>query len=209
MHTYPKIETLFRRDERHRITDELRRPVIGTISKWRATEKVDGTNIRVHLTHDGNRVTSEIGGRTDRAQIPAPLVEHLRHLDLDAATAIMEDHSLPAMTLFGEGYGPGIQKGGNYRHDQGFILFDVQVGDLWLADDAVTETADRLGIPRVPDLGIMSLDDIIDMVRDGFSSLCAIRDQPAEGIVARPLEPLYDQRGERLIVKVKTKDFRQ
>ena len=43
---------------------------------WEFTEKVDGTNIRVHW--DGHTV--EFGGRTDKAQIPKPLLERLETL---------------------------------------------------------------------------------------------------------------------------------
>jgi hypothetical protein len=32
---------------------------------------------------------------------------------------------------------------------------------------------------------------------------------PAEGLVGRPVEALFDKKGHRLIVKLKTKDFAQ
>jgi hypothetical protein len=50
----------------------------------------------------------------------------------------------------------------------------------------------------------------VGLCEAGFVSLAAEAepDHKAEGIVARPLEPLYDNRGERLILKLKTKDFR-
>lgn len=209
MNTYPKIDTLFKRDDSHQITNEYRRPVVATISQWVGTEKVDGTNIRIHSGEDGS---IDIGGRTDNAQLPVPLVAHLQELrpalELNFK-GIKADHGLSTITLFGEGYGPKIQGGGNYRDDQGFILFDVQVdGRAWLNDLAVSETAARLNIPRVPVLGVLGLDEWIDMARDGFESRCSVRPRPAEGVVCRPIEPLYDQRGSRIIVKIKTKDFR-
>src|SRR3990167_4368736 len=46
---FPKIETLYERGADFSVTDVLRSPVIGTISKWLVTEKVDGTNIRIDL----------------------------------------------------------------------------------------------------------------------------------------------------------------
>jgi len=44
---YPKIETLFKRDETFRVTDKLRLPEFALVREWLVTEKVDGTNIRV------------------------------------------------------------------------------------------------------------------------------------------------------------------
>lgn len=206
---YPKIETLFKRGDDHRLTDELRRPVFGTISEWVMTEKVDGTNIRIRYDRDPDgEVAYLIGGRTENAQIPAPLIDHIRGLDHDAVTEIMNRHEIDRLTLFGEGYGPKIQGGGDYRDDQGFIVFDMLANDrFWLTDAAVTANAEEIGIPRVPILGHADLRSIINLVRDGFESRCAARVRLAEGIVARPVEPLFDARGERLILKLKTKDF--
>ena len=45
--SYPKIETLFKRDEKFNITDEIRCPEFDNIKKWLITEKIDGTNIRI------------------------------------------------------------------------------------------------------------------------------------------------------------------
>ena len=55
--------------------------------------------------------------------------------------------------LFGEGYGPRIQKGGGkYRDDASFILFDVYLPqkNLWMKRDAVEDIAKTFGID-VPD----------------------------------------------------------
>ena len=208
MRTYGKIDTLFERDESFRVMpDRLRRPVLATINKWVVTEKIDGTNIRVDIRpHDGiDKVT--FGGRSDNAQISADLIQHLTEtFTVDKMAGLRKEPNVP-ITLFGEGYGAGIQKGGAYRPDKSFILFDVLIADeYWMPDDVVTEFAGRLGIERVPILGEMPLDEIIPLVRGGIKSHFGTA--MAEGIVARPLEPLFDRRHERLILKLKTKDFR-
>ena len=42
---YHKIDTLFERDENFVVdTGKLKQPVLGTISQWDVTEKIDGTN---------------------------------------------------------------------------------------------------------------------------------------------------------------------
>jgi predicted DCC family thiol-disulfide oxidoreductase YuxK len=125
-----------------------------------------------------------------------------------AALRIGEDK--PSITLYGEGYGAGIQKGGGeYRADKGFVLFDVLIdGRWWLASSGVTEIAERLCIPRVPVLGVWSLPEIIENVRAGmYSTIAENREHPSEGIVARPVQTLYDNRMKRIILKLKTRDF--
>lgn len=207
MKEYGKIDTLFTRDEQFRVTDQLRNPVIGEIRHWVVTEKIDGTNIRVCLTADDE---VKIGGRTDKAQIPADLAEYLyRTFTPEKMKALRLGDDPDEICLYGEGYGAGIQKGGgDYRKDKGFILFDVRVNDRWwLSDEAVTDIAAKLDIPRVPILGVWDLDAIIEYVRNGFTSTTAEMPRAAEGIVARPLMPLYDHRGNRLIIKIKTHDF--
>lgn len=204
---YPKIETLYERDESFSVTDVLKRPVLASINPWVVTEKVDGTNIRVHLTE-----TNEVrfGGRSDAAQLPADLLNRL-HQDFtpEKMAALRLDAEPVSITLYGEGYGAGIQKGGDYRPDKAFILFDVQIaGKFWLKDEAVTEIAEKLGIPRCPILGHWSLAEIRERVQAGIPSIVAEGRCQMEGIVARPLEPLFDARGHRLIIKLKTKDWK-
>ncbi len=205
---YPKIETLFERNKETFVVDEtkLKRPVLATISEWDVTEKIDGTNIRITLKEDG---TMTFGGRTENAQLQSDLVAYLfRTFRSEKLQSVLWIDGKPVnIVLYGEGYGPGIQKcGGLYRADKAFILFDVLVGDRWwLGHDAVRDIAQKLGIDAVPYLGRMKLGDIVYRVKIPFQS--AIGTAMAEGVVARPIEPLYDKYGRRIIIKLKTKDF--
>ncbi len=74
MNEYHKIETLFVRDmegTKKLIEGEYRHPLVEYLKDniWIFTEKVDGTNVRVHW--DGHTVV--FGGRTDNAQMPTVL----------------------------------------------------------------------------------------------------------------------------------------
>jgi hypothetical protein len=207
MREYPKIDTLYERLPDHTISDILKRPVLASLNPWIVTEKIHGMNIRVHLSPD-NQVM--IHGRTDNAQLPADLVKALYDtLPAEKLAALRKDADPVSITLYGEGYGAGIQKGSHYRADKGFILFDVLIDDRWwLKDEDVTGIAERLGILRVPLLGYWSLTDIRDAVKEGIISRAATAAPAfAEGIVARPLEPLFDAAGKRIIIKLKTHDF--
>jgi hypothetical protein len=53
----------------------------------------------------------------------------------------------------------------------------------------------------------MTLDQATEFVRRGFPSCLDGSEAQAEGLVGRPLETLFDKRGSRLIVKLKTRDF--
>jgi hypothetical protein len=212
---YHKIETMFERDEKFNVQeDKLRNPVYGTIKLWRASEKLDGTNIRVYLTKDGK---IKIGGRTENAQIPTGLTEWIyENMPVEKLKEIFwrpnkEGVIEPVdVVLYGEGIGAGIQKGGgDYSKEKIFVLFDVLIDERWWLDyDAVIEIAGKLGIKYAPDLGLMTLEEIINRVKAGMSSVFAETEREVEGIVARPIENLFDKRMKRVIIKIKGCDFK-
>jgi len=164
---------------------------------WQVDEKIDGTNIRVYW--DGEMV--RFHGRTLRAQIPTHLLSTLQ--DLFPPDIF---RPLDPICLYGEGYGAKIQKGGgNYLPDStSFRLFDVRCGDWWLRTCDVADIAKKLNILRVPLLYVSSLRTISDV---GVSFGSAIGVAEAEGVVLRPAQQLFTRKGERIIAKLKTKDF--
>ena len=167
-------------------------------SKWVLTEKVDGTNIRV--IWDGENVLFR--GKTDRAQIHTELLSHL-----SAVFTVEAMEGVRPMVLYGEGYGAKIQKGGgNYSPSMRFVLFDVFSGGLWLERGNVLDIGARLNTDVVPVRATGTLYDAIDMCELGFASSWG--EFQAEGLVCRPKVELLDRRGERIITKIKCKDFR-
>ena len=200
---YHKIQTVYKRDPatKHKtvLVGEYSLPEFAYLAdcEWMFTEKVDGTNIRIGW--DGTSVT--FGGRTDNAQIPAFLVQRL--MELFTATTMAQ---LAPMTLYGEGYGAKIQKGGgNYKSDGvDFVLFDVFCG-MWLERENVEDIATQLLVKAVPILGSGTLLNLKEYVHAGFTSRWG--NFQAEGIVARPFVELLNRRGERIITKLKCRDF--
>lgn len=203
MGEYHKIQSIFKRDPATKyktfLEGEYSEPVFEYLAdnEWTFTEKVDGTNIRIYVT--GDVIAQRVAGRTDRAQLPTPLLEWI-----DARDWTVPD--LGEAVLYGEGYGPKIQSGGKYAGEQRFVLFDVRVGDVWLRRESVEDIAAHLGIEVVPIIGRGTLADAIEMTRNGFASRWGAFE--AEGIVARPTVELLDRRGQRVITKVKVRDFR-
>ena len=117
------------------------------------------------------------------------------------------------ITLYGEAYGAGIQKGGgDYRKDGdiSFRLFDVLVGDHWLTWNNVMNVAHDVGVQTVPFMGFHDTEDIVSHVQKGFFSRVAAEEgipRLAEGIVACTDPYLFDNNGRRVVFKTKTKDY--
>ena len=211
MKEYHKINTLWKRDVNGRIIEgQYSTPEYEYLknSQWVWTEKVDGTNIRVDFNGAKNIL---FAGRTDKAEIPNFLLNKLQELfTQDDLIATFADSSkdMFSVTLYGEGYGYKIQKNGkNYKADGvDFVLFDVLVNDiLWLKREDVADIANKLGIKDVPIIGQGTLAELNDVVKRGMTSTWG--NFAAEGIVARPTIELKDRSGNRIITKLKHKDF--
>lgn len=200
---YDKINTIWKRDEKGAIilgayaTPEL--DMLQHVNfDW--TEKVDGTNIRIHW--DGQELS--MNGRTNNAQIPMPLVGWIEeHVKPEA----MADISDGEITLYGEGYGGKIQKGGLYRPDESFVVFDIQIGGWYLKRADMIEVAGNLGLEVVHLVEIDTMERISEMVRNHeLSSLWG--EAKMEGLVGRPHVELRDRKGHRILAKIKKRDFR-
>lgn len=214
MSEYHKIHSLFLRDEKSKFKNFLSdgdgfwhfsKPEFRYLAKnnWVFTEKVDGTNVRIYW--EPGTKTVQIKGRTESAQMPTFLFQKLTEMFTPEKFAPLFDYPI---VLHGEGYGAKIQKGGgNYISDGcSFILFDVWIGNF-LERENVVDIAKKLDIQFVPIVGTGTLTDMVDLVRcKEFWSRVSTKVSP-EGIVARPETELYSRRGERIITKLKVKDF--
>ncbi len=187
---------------------------------------------------EGVEFAVRIAGKTDNAQIPPklkkfmeenypdekvfaalglkkfiPVEEWVEHKWVTSDGITPSYDAIPEIyTIYGEGYGAGIQKaGGNYiSNGVGFIVFDVKVNDIYLLTSARDEIATKLGAPIVPFMGYFTLDEAIDFVRKGFiSTISENREYMAEGLVLRTDLGLRNRMGKRLIVKIKYEDFQK
>lgn len=205
---YHKIEALFKRDEKTKklIEGKYRNETIEFLKdiEWEFTEKIDGTNIRIYW--DGHKVSFH--GRTDKAQIPADLVNRLNELfGGDVNEEIFEQKfGETEVTLVGEGYGEKIQKGGLYRKGQDFILFDVRINENWQPRESIEDIAEIFGIEAVPIVLRGTIQDGIDFVKGKPKSVFGTAD--SEGLVGRPKVELNSRTGSRVIVKIKVADFK-
>jgi len=214
---YHKIENIFNRDtvSNKLIEGEYRQPEVEYLKdlQWIATEKVDGTNIRVMYnssTEDGSldgKIT--FNGKSDNAQLHGHLVIKLQETFLPHLPLFIEKFEGKQVCLYGEGYGAGIQKGGCYLDHKDFILFDVWIDGVWLSRGDVEGIALMLGIKTVPIVCIGTLPEMVLTVKSGLESKWSDEHVvfEAEGIICRPVVELKDKRGSRIIIKIKARDF--
>ena len=213
MNAYTKIETVYKRDidgTKKLIEGDFRSEAVEYLkdNEWIFSEKADGCNTGIFW--DGHKVAYQ--GRTERAQIPAHLTNKLISIfGTDEAEEMFEQtFGEKQVVLFGEGYGAKIQKGGgNYIPDGcDFILFDVYMpdSDTWLKRDGIEDIAKRFGIKVVPVVMTGTIEQAVEFIKTQPRPLI----NPAhemEGVVGRPMVDFYDRNHDRLIVKIKVKDF--
>lgn len=213
MREYHKIETIWERDTKGNkklIEDEFRNPTVEYLANnsWEWTEKVDGTNVRIHW--DGHAV--EFGGRTDKAQIPVDLVNKLYWYFGGERNAQLFEQIFgdKDVILFGEGYGAKIQNGGDYT-DGGVdvILFDMLMGDNYQPRSWLEGVAKAFGVKVVPVVGNGMLKGAVEYVKQHPMSMLGNHRHEMEGLVCRPNIELKDRCGNRVIVKLKWKDLQE
>ncbi|MCK9482823.1 MAG: RNA ligase family protein [Candidatus Marinimicrobia bacterium] len=200
---YHKIQSVYKRDERGNfILGQWSIPEFSYLKGniWEFTEKIDGTNIRIYW--DGQNI--RICGKTDNAPIPAKLIDSINASTL--TKNLTDKYPDLTMCLYCEGYGAGIRKGGVYRQDQSIVLFDILIDRWWLRREDVLDIGNKLELSIVPQVGEGTLERAIEIVRCGYKSMWG--DFVAEGLVMRPKVGLFSRKGERIIAKVKHKDFK-
>lgn len=220
MKRYESIDSVFERDPKTHtlILGKVRNMVHSTIRGWAVTEKIDGMNIRLIITFDGvNLPTAEVRGRSDTAVLPPKGAETvLKSFDAGLWFEKVFKPSLlgsgpKVVTLYGELFGEGIQKNPLRLSGLRFRVFDILVGDkFWFGDDEIRSYAAELNFQAVPFLGLVQglprnqteLDAITQQ-----KSRVATEPLLPEGIVARPLIPLFDRYGNRIIWKLAYREF--
>ena len=217
--TYTKINTLYKRDEKGNIViGDFSRPEFEYLfnCKWRAFYKIDGTNMSYYW--DGHEM--QIHGKSESAQSPKHLLKKMQELltveKLQEVFPLKYDENgneIPFIVrIYGEGYGAKIQKcGGSYiKNDCNFRVFDIKINQYWLDWENVVDICEKLNLEMTIPYGEMTLAEAEDMVVKGFKSPIAENPElDAEGLVLRPIIQLYNKQHERIMVKIKTGDYRK
>ena len=218
MKEYHKIETIYERDLKTKklLVGKYRNSIVEYLkdSKWIFTEKIDGTNIRIY--YDGHKI--HIAGRTDKSIIPEHLLAYLNYLFIneDMEQVFEQLFGEKEAYIFGEGYGPKIQKDGHkYNNIPSFVVFDIKINEVYLSYDDMITLCKQLNLDYVPVVLFGTIDEAISKVKMHNLSQLAVRNLKrqedvaySEGVVGRPLFELKDKMGKRIIVKIKYSDFK-
>lgn len=210
MKEYNKIETVFERDingSKKLIEGKFRNPVVEYLknNEWIFTEKIDGTNIRINW--DGHKII--FSGRTDDSQIPSTLIAVLQSKFLNDETEQLFEQKFGGgtATLYCEGYGRKINKDGEKYGELNIVLFDVEVGETYLDRVNTEDVGKAFGIDCVPIILRGTVQEAIDYVKAKPKSTMAKVERFAEGLVGVPAVRLFDVKGDRVIIKIKARDF--
>ena len=215
MTEYQKIPTLYKFDSNtKRFTNEIAEETVDYLKNcaWLASEKIDGTNIRVY--YDGHRVSWS--GRTDKSSLPKEIEQLLQDTFGDSEIIFEQVFGEKEVLLFMECYGGKVQ-GGLYGGKERLIGFDVMVNNVYLDKRVIAPIFERFGVPTVRFVEVVNLEHIIARVKYMakipteyyISECCENQTTPIEGFVCVPACRLFDNRGKRIIVKIKVCDMKK
>lgn len=217
---YPKIQTLWKRDEKGKIIEnDYSKKEFKLINNWVVQEKIDGQNWRIYVGYDeeeieGNKIVYEgliMQGRTKKSEFNSGVIDRLKeNIDPNKIKEQIDGKAI----LYGELVGDKIQKGSwkytrkeDKEPENEFILFDAHIGRWWLETKDIPQLAKDLGLKHAPIIGTMTEEEIVNYVCDYPKSLIAKEEKKMEGIVAKS-EPLLLFRDEKpLVFKLKLSDY--
>lgn len=192
--------------------DTFREPLVALLAdkEWVARRKLDGANIRIQW--DGEQALWN--GKTDKFVCGADLTNYMNNTFLEEIFEEKFGRDI-TVTIFGEHMGPKVQGNELDLDRDEVIIYDVNINGFWQPKDNVKEIAGYFGCRTCYDFMVVrnhegsvtdeqdyrfTLNGIILLVASGHF-------KDWEGIVATPTVECRNQKGERMIVKVKTKDY--
>ena len=171
-----------------------------------ALEKVHGTSAHIRYRPD-QPLTYSSGAASN---------ENFKKLfDEPKIIAVLDKFARNSITVFGEAYGGGGAAGQGMSDTYGkalqFIVFDIQMDDIWMTVPEMAEIAASLGLEVVPFEKIPATLEAIEKARDAPSEVAKRRgcgdDKQREGVVLRPLVEMQTSLNERVIVKHRIEAF--
>jgi RNA ligase (TIGR02306 family) len=195
-----------------------------------ATEKIHGSNFRAGWVEVEKTVVvgqSEESGAVTRTQLSYDFIVGTRRTALKAKATedgdlIAENRWLraverygleeklrpyPGYVVFGEVYGPGVQKLAYAEEKVNLRLFDVWDGKRYLDYDDFELFAAKIGVPVAPPLyfGPYSEETVLPL-RSG-KTVTGGGVHIREGIVIRPVKERWEKRVGRVILKSVSEDY--
>lgn len=189
------------------------------LTTWCVTEKIHGSNFQVY--YDGENFL--VGSRNHFIDSNSGF-NNLNNILQDYKPIIIQFYNdmvfntriTAPITLYGEVYGDGIQKGVKYSKEKRIKFFDLKIGDLYIPYQLAMNSFRAYNLPYVPVRELIdgSLKAAIESANTRFNSEVAegeykdLEDNLCEGVVIKPFFcELQTDRGARVIVKKKNEEF--
>ncbi len=167
-------------------------------NQWEWSEKLDGTNIRIYI----NNGEIKVAGKSDNAEIQPNLYRWI-HNWYQPRKKELHIQFPKGVIFYGEGVGIKIQKGKLFG-EQHFKLFDIYIEGYWLSKDIVKTLGNQFNLDT-PQTWIGTMQEAINKVKVKPKS--TFGDFIIEGYVGTPICRLFNEKKERIITKIKVKDF--
>lgn len=205
MKEYHKIESIFvfDKESKKHIYGEFYNPDVEALkdNQWVVTEKIDGMNFRI--IWDGHSLT--YGGRTDATTFSKSQIDFITDelVNSHIETLFEQKFMDKKVIVYGELFGVNIQKGGLYTDNSGiyFMVFDIEVDDIFLTKYDAHDLAMDLGYYFVPIVGEMTLPELLTEIN--HREVSHFSSAKLEGYVATPVGDFRSRLGKRIIVKIK------
>ena len=186
--------------------------------RWILTEKIDGTNIRIIITKPNEEGKREIhiGSRklilNQEDKGSKQYMDCLSEVNTHKIKEYFKDVN-STIIIYGEGYGPGIQKGGIYSKEKNFRVFDIRIGEAYQDFEYVKKVCidNQLNlVPILQEIKEVCYHDCRYYLNEFKETL--IKEGSGgkpEGFVMKFEPVLLNKYKKRLIFKIKFKDFKK
>lgn len=219
---YGKINSYFKRGDKGLFLPEVSHPSFECILEWNVYEKIDGTNIRIGYEaaceENSQTPTRYIGGRTEDAQMPVPLMEYINKTF--SIEKLCDFFGSDNAIIFGEGIGPKIQGG----KEKGYVPEEVYAFDIFQRgkwrEDRLDDVVQFFNVKRAAliypafsrsyrnrscEYGPATLYDMRP-TPELFGEKLSCPPEFVEGYIYRPNTTLFNENGDRVMFKLKFKD---
>lgn len=171
-----------------------------SLTGWQFKRKLDGQNLRVYW--DGEQALWN--GKSDNFTCKANLTDYMNQIFLEEIFEEKFDRECKVV-LFGEHMGPGVQGNELGLEESEFVLYDVNINGYWQGEKSIRDIAGYFGVKTCYDY--MEDDDYTDTLVELIERVANGEFKGWEGIVATPSVECRSQRGDRMIVKIKNRDY--
>ena len=178
--------------------------------KFVALEKLHGANFQVAIDPDGDVEFCTRKRILDSEEKFYNWQNAIKQLNLDSI--IKWSKNLKAeVRLYGELFGKGINKGVEYQDEKLLKFFDIKVDGVYYDFEFFENLMIDFNLPMVPVIARdISLKEVLDFnVETLNSKILDIGSNIAEGIVGKPMNQEIFIGHDRLILKKKSKKFKE